>query len=92
MAGELSDHYPEVKEEKKPIVDKIPFDSVCEQFSCSSVDDANWMVPCYTDQTNCTFNQRKKDKQFGVIIDLKDRPIALIDLGLALNLIVGPLT
>ena len=37
MAGDLSDHYPEVKEEKKPIVDKIPFDSVCGQFSCSSV-------------------------------------------------------
>ena len=29
MTGELSDHCPEVKEEKKPIVDKIPFDSVC---------------------------------------------------------------
>ena len=76
IAGELSDHYPEVKEEKKPIVDKIPFDSVCGQFSCSSVDDTNWMVSCYTDQTNCTFNQRKKDKQFGVITDLKGRPIA----------------
>ena len=47
--GNLSD--PEVKEDKKPIVDKILFDSVCGQFSCSILDDANWMVSCYTDQT-----------------------------------------
>ena len=45
MAGDLSD--PEVKEEKKPIVDKIPFDSECGQFSCSADRYMIFCVYCY---------------------------------------------